>query len=255
MIDSARVLSGLPKSLRDTLLECYREIVSNYIERRWEPAELNGGKFSEAVYSIVDGALKNSFPATASKPQNMLAASRALENVPPDGSRTGDRSLRLLIPRVLPVLYEIRNNRGVGHVGGDVDANHMDAEAVQALASWVMAELIRIFHGVGTEEAQQSVDALIERKTPIIWDVEGAKRVLRPGMSAKNQVLLLLYHGTGWIPAADLFEWVEYSNASMFRSSVLIPLHKARLIEFDAGEGRARISPLGSKEVEEKLLK
>jgi len=60
----------------------------------------------------------------------------------------------VLIPRLLPVLYEIRNNRGVGHVGGDVDPNHMDAEAVQAMASWVMAELVRIFHGVKTEEAR-----------------------------------------------------------------------------------------------------
>jgi hypothetical protein len=41
----------------------------------------------------------------------------------------------------------------------------------------------------------------------------------------------------------------------MFRKSVLIPLHKLRLIEFDSEHGRARISPQGAKEVEEKLLK
>ncbi len=34
-----------------------------------------------------------------------------------------------------------------------------------------------------------------------------------------------------------------------------MPLHKGRLIEFDAKHGRARISPRGAKEVEEKLLK
>src|SRR5258708_576089 len=171
MIDLSRVLAGLPKALRDTLLESFQEIMSNYLERRWEPSELNGGKFCEVVYSIINGALKGSFPTSASKPANMRAACRALESEPPDASRVGDRSLRLLIPRVLPVLYEVRNNRGVGHVGGDVTANHMDAEFVQAMASWIMAELVRIFHGVTTEEAQQTVDALIERKSPIIWDV------------------------------------------------------------------------------------
>jgi hypothetical protein len=49
-------------------------------------------------------------------------------------------------------------------------------------------------------------------------------------------------------------KWVEYSNASAFRSSVLNRLHKARLIEFDTDQDRARISPIGTKEVEEKLL-
>jgi hypothetical protein len=33
------------------------------------------------------------------------------------------------------------------------------------------------------------------------------------------------------------------------------PLHKDRLIEFDPLNRRARISPLGAKTVEEKLLK
>jgi len=34
-----------------------------------------------------------------------------------------------------------------------------------------------------------------------------------------------------------------------------MPLHKGRLIEFDAKQGRVQISPRGAKEVEEKLLK
>jgi hypothetical protein len=255
VIDSPRILAGLPTALRETLLRSYQEIISNYLERRWEPSELNGGKFCEAAYSIVNGALRGSFPSKASKPNNMLTACRALESEQADSGRVGDRSLRLLIPRVLPILYEVRNNRGVGHVGGDVDANHMDAEAVQSMASWVLAELVRIFHGVGTQEAQQTVDALTERKTPTIWDVEGVKRVLDPGMSARKQVLMLLHHSTGWVAVPDLLKWIEYSNGSMFRSRVLSPLHKGRLIEFDPKQGRARISPRGVVEVEETILK
>jgi len=254
-MDPSRVLAALPQALREELLDSYQKIMSNYLERRREPLELNGGKFCEVVYSIVDGALKGSFPANARKPSNMLAACQALERQSPDPNRVGDRSLRVLIPRLLPVLYEIRNNRGVGHVGGDVDPNHMDAEAVQAMASWAMAELVRIFHGVKTDEAQQTVDALVERKSPLIWAVGEIKRVLDPKMSAKNQVLVRLHHSTGWVSATDLLKWVEYSNASMFRSKVLRPLHKDRLIEFNAEQGLARISPSGAKMVEEELLK
>lgn len=254
MIDRTRVLAGLPAVLRDELLKHYQELMTNYLERRWEPSELDAGKFCEVVYSIVNGALKGSFPSRATKPDNMVDACRALENMPANPIRVGDRSLRVLIPRMLPVLYEVRNNRGVGHVGGDVDPNHMDAEAVQAMASWLMAELVRIFHGTKTEEARETVDALVERKTPLIWEVEGLTRVLKPQMRAKDQVLTILHHTNGWVSEKSLCQSVEYSNPTMFRSSVLTQLHKDRLIEFDASKGRARISPLGSKEAEERLL-
>lgn len=64
------------------------------------------------------------------------------------------RSFQILIPRLLPALYEIRNNRNVGHVGGDVDPNFMDSTAVLGTANWIMAELVRVFHSVSTPEAQ-----------------------------------------------------------------------------------------------------
>jgi hypothetical protein len=130
----------------------------------------------------------------------------------------------------------------------------MDAEVVQATASWVMAELVRIFHNVSTKEAREAIEALVERKTPMVWEVEGIKRVLVPDMPAKNKVLLLLHHSTGWVPASDLFNWVEYSGMSMFVRSVLKPLHEGRLIEFDRKQGRARLSPLGAEQVENGLL-
>jgi hypothetical protein len=253
-MDPTRVLAGLPASLRDPLIQSYREIVSNFIERRWEPAELNGGKFCEIVHTILDGAIKGRFAANPTKPRNMADACRALEGLPADPNRVGDRSLRILIPRALPVLYEIRNNRGVGHVGGDVDANQLDATAVEAMASWVMAELVRVFHGVTTKEAQEVVEALIERTTPLIWEVEGVKRVQDATMSAKDQTLLLLHQSAGWVDSDALLAWVGYSNPSRFRSGVLSALHRERLIEYDQGDRRARISPLGSQEVERRIL-
>jgi hypothetical protein len=255
MMDLNRLLAAVPMPLRNTLLQTYQQIMSNYLERRWEPSTLNGGKFCEAVYSIVHGAITGNFPATATKPANMVDACRALEKVPPSPARIGDRSLRILIPRALSMLYEIRNNRGIGHVGGDVDANQMDAEAVQGMASWITAELVRVFHGVSTQEAQEVVDALIERKTPAIWEVGQVKRILVAGMSARDQVLMFLHHSGGGVSVDDLFKWTEYSNISVFRSKVLGSLHKERLIEFDAKRNLARISPLGVGLIEEKLRK
>ncbi|MHB8542164.1 MAG: hypothetical protein ACYDCD_14675 [Candidatus Acidiferrales bacterium] len=255
MLDAPKVLAGIPAGLRDPLFQSYQEIVTNFAEHRWEPSELNGGKFCEVVYTIVNGVIAGSFPPKPSKPGDMVLACRNLEGTPAQASRVGDRSLRILIPRVLPTLYEIRNNRGVGHVGGDVDPNFMDATAVYAMASWILAELVRIFHRISTKDAQETVDALVERKIGLVWEVEEIKRVLDPNMNKDDQTLVLLYSKPAWAREKDLVTWVEYSNATMFRRNILRVLHKARLIEYDARQHRARISPLGSKHVEQQIIK
>lgn len=255
MIDPSKVLSGLPTALRDELLSTYQEIGANFAEHRWEPSELNGGKFCEVVYSILSGAINGSYPARASKPKNMVDACKSLEGIPIKRPLVGERSLKILIPRMLPPLYEIRNNRGVGHVGGDVNPNILDASAVYGMASWIMAELVRIFHGVSTKEAQDSVEAIIERKMPLIWEIEGTKRILQSQLKMRDQTLLLLYQSPTWVKESDLVKWVEYSSAAMFRTRVLRPLHKERLIEFDSNGSRAKISPAGSKYVEENFLR
>ena len=254
----APLLAGLPESLRDELFGCYRKLVTNFRERRWEGSELNGGQFCEIVYTIVRGALVGSFPAKATKPKNMVDDCRALENLPADPARVGDRSLRILISRTLPVLYEIRNNRNVGHVGGEVDPNHQDAIAVMTMASWMMAELVRIFHAVPLTEAQAMVDALVERHTPLVWEVEdsgGVKRVLDAKMSAGDTAIVLLYSTPGWLDTATLLRWTEYKNATRFHDDILGDLHRARRVEFDRANGRVRISPTGIAYVEDDVLR
>lgn len=134
------VFDALPATLRDELLHAFNEIVKNYREHRWEPAELNGGKLCEIVYSILKGHVDSKYPARAKKPGNMVDACKKLET--DTNPATVPRSIRIQIPRMLIALYEIRNNRNVGHVGGDVDPNHMDAVCVLQMSKWIVAELV-----------------------------------------------------------------------------------------------------------------
>src|ERR1700689_1547155 len=111
MIAASASLSAIPTGLRNPLLEEYRTIVQNFLEQRWLPTELYGGRFAEAVYTILDGQAKQSYASAPAKPGNFVAACRALEqnklaHVP--------HSFQILIPRPLPVLYDVRNNRNVG---------------------------------------------------------------------------------------------------------------------------------------------
>jgi hypothetical protein len=46
------------------------------------------------------------------------------------------------------------------------------------MAKWIISELARVFHNVDTVAATAVVDALVEREVPIIWEVNGVRRVL-----------------------------------------------------------------------------
>lgn len=179
----ATVLGLLPAGLRQELLDEYAKITRNYREHRWEAAELDGGRLCEVAYTILDGHLQgDQFAAHATKPNRFEDACRALGQT----ARTaGSDSARLTIPRVLVGLYDLRNRRGVGHVGGDVNANHMDATYVLHAAQWIMAELVRLFHNVTVTEATAVVDALVDRTVPVLWQVGDVTRVLNPSLTPR----------------------------------------------------------------------
>jgi hypothetical protein len=247
--DRASLFPSLPDGLRNALFEHFNQIVRNFRERRWEPSELNGGKFCEVVYSILKGHVDGVFPSVPSKPRNMVEACRRLEQAPASFSR----SLRIQIPRILIALYEIRSNRGVGHVGSDVDPNHMDAIAVLYMSKWVMAEIIRIFHSVDTKTATAAVETVIDITIPIIWEVNGKHRVLKTDLSMPDKTLLLLYKLHSAVSESDLVSWVEHSNPSVFRRDILRKLHNKRLIEYNESNRTATISPAGIAFVDESI--
>jgi hypothetical protein len=246
---SAQALANLPPGLRQELLTAFGEITTNFRASKWEPAELNAGKLCEVVYTIIRGYADGNIPTKAFKPPNMVAACLLLEqeaNLP--------RSFRILIPRLLPALYEVRNNRGVGHVGGDVNPNHMDAAFIMDASRWVIAELVRVFHQLETHTATAVVDALIERQVPAIWKIGPIRRVLIKGLTLRQQMLLLLYGETGPVAEADLLAWLERSKtASTFRRDVLRPAHRERLVEYDERAKTVLISPRGAEYVEKNL--
>lgn len=234
----------LPATLRDDLLDAFNEIVKNYRERRWEPSELNGGKLCEVVYTICKGWLEGGmYPSRAEKPSRFpdtcWAMASKYSHVP------DSRSARILIPRMMMGLYDIRNNRGVGHAGAEVDPNHMDATAVLYTAKWLVAELVRLLHTLPTEEATAIVDALVEREVAWVWTLGDKKRVLRTGLTWKDQALVLLLTEPGEVAEADLFRWLEHPRLAGLRQKVLNPLHEGRLIEYDKAARTIRLLPPG----------
>lgn len=248
-VDVADALADLPSGLRQDLLDAFNEIVRNYREHRWEPSELNGGKLCEAVFTVIDGYLDGrNYSARVKKPGRFPQACWELETKyqhvrdshPP----------RVLIPRLMTGLYDIRNNRGVGHAGADVNPNQMDATVVLYMSKWLVAELVRLLHSLSTEEATDLVEALVEREQPWVWSHEAKRRVLRTGLTWKQQTLLLLLSEPHGVSESDLLRWLEHPSLGNFRKDVLRPLHKARMVEYDPDDRSVRLLPPGISEAE-----
>jgi hypothetical protein len=251
------VLAGIPKEIRGRISEAYVEVQQRFVEsefsdKSYDAIGLSAGKFCEAVIRCLQQQLSGVHIPFGTSLKDFASECRKLEQL---ASTAGPESLRIIIPRALLFAYTIRNKRGIGHVGGDVDANLTDMSAIRATVVWVVCELVRVFHGVSLEEAQALVNNLNTRKMPAIWEVMGKKRVLQSSLNFREKTLLILYTANSdGILIEDLFEWVEYSNLSMFKRSVINPLHKERLVEFDKETESVFISPLGLNLVESTLI-
>ncbi|MDG6999674.1 MAG: hypothetical protein JRN15_11225 [Nitrososphaerota archaeon] len=240
------VFPTIPKPILSRLEKSYNAIKRNFREGRLEPSELNGGKFCEAVFRLLEWHTSHTYTKFGESIRNFSQATRRFEGLTgfPD-------SVRFHIPRTLDALYVIRNKRGVSHLGGDVDPNHMDALFVVSSCDWVMAELVRLFHNLTTDEAQALVESLVTKQVPIVWNVGSMRRILNPQLSYKDKMLILLYgESPKPVKEGDLFAWIEHSNLSVFRRDVIWPCHKQKLIEYDVGSGNIAISPKGMQYVE-----
>jgi hypothetical protein len=247
-VTAAEMIAGIPVTLREELLSRFNDLIANYRKSHWEAAILNAGKFVEIVHTILRGRADGVYPGHGHKPGDMVQACRKLEQE--DEVKMGGRAMRILIPRAIPPVYEMRNNRGVGHAGAEVDPSQMDADYAVHSCQWMLAELVRVYHALDTKTARSVVEAVTKREVPLIWEVGGSKRVLDPAMSVPDKVLMLLYATLGAAGVGELCQWTEYKNPSRFRDKILRALHDATLIHFDSRADAATISPVGSRDVE-----
>jgi len=229
------------------VLTSYYEIQNNFIIKKWKPSELDAGHFVEAVRRILEFELFGTSTPISKKLENFNdAVLKRYEQA------TGKHeSFRILIPRVLKSIYNIRNKRGVAHVG-NISPNEMDSTYILYSVKWVFSEIIRLKSQLSFQKTQDLVNLIIERQIELLWKKGDIKRILDPKMSARNQVLILLYDKSPLYKNA-LLEVIEYRNPTDFCNKVLRSLHKKRLIEYQKN-GFCHITPNGVIEAENILL-
>lgn len=241
-------LADVPERFRSKILQHYLELKHRNQLEDFEPAGLSAGKFCESVLRALQNELTGASIPFSSSIGNFAEECRKLVILP---KTTGAESLRVIIPRALVFLYTMRNKRSIGHIGGDVDPNSIDAATMVRIADWICCELIRCFHKLPIEEAQELIDEISLRQLPDVWEVGGRKRVLRNDLGKKEKSLLLLYScREGGAFEENLYEWCSYSSLAMYRKRVLEPLDKENLVDYNTSNGWVTISPLGISRAE-----
>lgn len=244
-------LAGVPKAFRRRLIDSFLSLKKNCLESRLDAAGMAAGKVCEVALRLLQERVFGTSTPFGTKIANYADECRRLISSP---ATNGNESERIIIPRALVFLYTMRNKRGIGHVGGDVDANAIDVATMARTADWIICELIRINHALSLEEAQDIVDGISVRQMPAIWEVAGKKRVMKEGLKAKDQALLLLYSDpNSSVLLEDLCDWIEYTNVSIFKGFIR-ELHKKRFLEFDKESEFVTLSPKGAEYVEANLI-
>lgn len=231
-----------PEELVAPFLAEFTALQNRYAASDYRPAELHGGRFSEAAFRICQHVVLNQYTPVGKTLPQVDKLLRELEAV-----ASSDETFRIHIPRALKVIYDLRNKRDVAHLGaGKVVPNLSDAMLTMSVVSWAVSEFIRVAHQCGVEEAQRHVDAVVQRQHPLVWSDGTIIRVLDTSLSFESKVLLVLFRvHPEPVSFQDLLDAVEYSHATKFKLKLGL-MHKAALIDFRGN--RVRLLPPGATE-------
>lgn len=234
------------------LLETYIEVKRQYYLNHLRPNEVEGGRFAEAVFRILESVTKgrNSYTPIGIQIKHFEKQCEDLRNLPP--AQFND-SIRLHLPRTLRLVYDIRNKRDAAHLGDGIDPNIQDATFVIGCCDWVMAELVRIFHSVKPEEAHRIIDSLVERKCPAVQSFAGFLKTLNPRLGPSDRLVLLLYErGEEGATAAELESWLKPAQRNNLGRTLQALEHEKDLIILRGG--RYYITRRGQLQAEQRKL-
>ena len=223
----------LPKDIVTRLLDEYTAIKQHLALRHFQPSEMNGGRFAECVVRLIQHQ-HNGNPTPFGQYLGSGIAEQLSRQIA-SNSRLS-HSMRTLIPQFTATLYEVRNKRDVGHVGGDVNPNLADSLLVARLADWIMTEILRIYYRCDIATAQKIADSLNETQIPIVAEVDGFVRVLNTALDHAQRTLVILYYKRpSKVQDNDLVKWTAHTHSTRFKKDVLGKLHSDALIHYAAG--------------------
>lgn len=238
MKDINVLLSTLDPILVTNLIKEFQDIHNQYYLGHLQSTQLNGGRFGEIVLRIIESKDTGVFTGIGTQLNREMLVNHAMQNT------NLDESFRLHIPHATCLIMDFRNRRNIAHPG-TIDVNMMDASLVIHTANWIMAEIVRLVGGTDPQSANEIISKIIERKIPLIEEIEGNLKVLEPSLPIKNKILVCLYQKyPQQLKNSYLMKSLKYTNSTQFKK-YLKELDKESRIEYSQKQSTLTILGLG----------
>jgi len=240
--------AGIPQTLVEEVLASFEDAKGRFHLSDFRPQAVDGGRFTEGVMRVLEWETTQQFTPLGDSRFKVDTKITTLGNLP---ALDASDSIRLHIPRAVRLIYDIRNKRNTAHLADGIDPNLQDASLVVATMSWILAELVRIYHAVPADEAQALIEALVQRDLPMIQVFDGRPRILKDMRASDHCLVLLYWVGQGGVTSAVLRSWLpSQMRANAIRT--LEALHKKHLVHLEGQH--VQLTTLGQRDVTKRQL-
>lgn len=233
--------------LASQLVDEFISMERRYIQRDWEPAELDGGQFSEIAARILYH--QDSGTLNYNKEHN-----DCLKYFEDDRNRhLLNRRELLHITKVLHVIYKFRSQRGAVHISSNYSPNHMDSKLLMECVRWTMNELLRIFWNGDREEVAKTIKELLQFDVPCIGCYDDIPLVQRTDLKVQEEILLLLHFaGSEGYNRRQLGEYCMNSAPRITEAIAFLKESRVRQI-VQLSSGNYTLTDLGHRRIRNEL--
>jgi len=182
-----RISPPFDNLLASQLVDEFISMERRFIQRDWEPAELDGGQFAEIscriLYHLDSGNLNHG--------KEVKECIGYFEN--DKVTHHLDRKEVGQISSVLKSIYKFRSQRGAVHISAKYSPNHMDSKYLIEAVRWCMNEMLRLFATGNREEVAKIIRELLQFDVPCIGVFENIILVQRTDLKPEEEILILLH--------------------------------------------------------------
>jgi len=241
----------LDKALTEALVDEFVSLERRYVQRDWEPAQLDGGQFCEVLARII-----------YHQDSGNLNPSKQFDHCSSYVEDEKNQNKHAMVPhhdalhiiKVLRTAYKFRSQRGGVHISPTYKPNHMDSRAIMENVRWAFAETLRLFwKGTDREQVAKAIRELLQFDVPCIGKFEDVIMVQRTDLSAEEEVLVLLhYAGEQGFSRTELGKYAMVSESSVTNSLKKLSDAAHRQIT-QLPNKKFRLTDLGSKRIREHM--
>lgn len=219
-----------------------------FIQRDWEPAELDGGQCCEIAariyYHVDSGSLNHS--------KDLSDCLRYVENDQVTHAIL-PRHDALHIARVIRTVYKFRSQRGAVHISPTYGPNHMDARFIVECVRWIMTETLRLFWNGDREKVAKAIRELLQFDVPCVGVFEDVIMVQRTDLTPEEEILILLhYAGERGFTRSRIGKAAQLTAPTVTKTLQKLSSPGMRQIVLVGGD-RYRLTDLGSKRIRTEL--